>query len=412
MSDSSEMTAVAREPDQLHGLLAEYDTPQQLLAAARRVRDAGYSRWDTFSPFPVHGIDPAMNIRATRLPWIVFIAGITGGVGALSFQWWTSTVNYPWIVAGKPLFSLPANIPITFELTVLLASLACFSSMLLMNKLPLLSHPLDRARRFARVTNDRFFVLIQASDPKFDARDTAGLLAGTELRGKVESLMEDTQSSAALPRGLIYGLLILGSAALVPFTLAALARVSTSEKTRFHIVPDMDFQEKFKAQRKNAFFSDSRAMRQDAPGTVAVDGLREDDHFYRGRVDGGFAKTFPEQVDISEATMARGRDQFGTYCTPCHGIDGDGQGMVHLRAKSLMQGTWVPPTNLHDATVRYKPVGEIFDVVTRGVRNMPSYARQIGTADRWAVVLYLRALQRSQEASLADVPETSRGALK
>jgi mono/diheme cytochrome c family protein len=262
------------------------------------------------------------------------------------------------------------------------------------------------------VTNDRFFVVIQASDPKFDARETAGLLAATGPRGSVESVMEDTQSSATVPRAVIYGLLILGAAALVPFSLAALARVSTSPTTRFHIVPDMDFQQKFKAQRKNTFFADQRAMRLDAPGTVAVDGLREDDHFYQGKVAGAFARTFPEQVEISEATMARGREQFGTYCTPCHGVDGNGQGMVHLRAKSLMQGTWVPPTNLHDVNVRYKPVGELYDGITRGIRNMPSYARQIAPADRWAVVLYLRALQRSQAANLSDVPEPQRGSLE
>ena len=111
-------------------------------------------------------------------------------------------------------------------------------------------------------------------------------------------------------------------------------------------------------------------------------------------------------------TMDRGRERFGIYCTPCHGVDGMGQGMVHERARSLMQGTWVPPTNLHQENLLYKPVGELFEGITRGVRNMPPYGRQIDTADRWAVVLYLRALQRSQAASLEDVPEGERGGLK
>ena len=111
MSDSGETPAVVEEPEQVHGLLAEYTTPHELIEASRRVRDAGYSRWDTFSPFPVHGIDPAMGIRRTRLPWIVFVAGLTGGSLALFFQWWTSTVDYPWIVSGKPFWSIPANVP-------------------------------------------------------------------------------------------------------------------------------------------------------------------------------------------------------------------------------------------------------------------------------------------------------------
>lgn len=412
MSDSSETAAVVREPASLHGLLAEYTTPQELLVAARRVRDAGYSRWDTFSPFPVHGIDPAMGIRRTILPWIVFVAGLSGGIGALTFQWWTSSVDYPWIVSGKPFFSLPANIPITFELTVLAAALSCFFGMLILNKLPMPHHPLDRSRRFARVTNDRFFLLIQASDPKFDERETTNLLQSTSPRGPVESVMEDVESSATIPRGIIYGLLILGSAAMVPFALAALARVSTNDRPRVHIIPDMDFQQKFKTQRANAFFEDGRAMRLDVAGTVAQGELRDDDHFYRGRVGGAFAKTFPEQVAVDMETMERGREQFGIYCTPCHGVDGMGQGMVHERARSLMQGTWVPPTNLHQENLLYKPVGELFDGITRGIRNMPPYGRQIDTADRWAVVLYLRALQRSQAASLEDVPEGERGGLK
>ncbi len=402
---------MVREPEQLHGLLAEYQTPGQLITAAEKVRDAGYARWDSFSPFPVHGIDPAMGIRPTILPWIVFVCGLAGGTGALTFQWWTSTQNYPWIVSGKPFFSLPANIPITFELTVLAAALSCFISMLVLNKLPMLSHPLDRCRRFARVTDDRFFILVQANDPKFDGRETLNLLQGTTPRS-IERILEDNESPSAMPRGIVYGLLILSSAALVPFALTTLARFSTSERPRVHVVPDMDWQQKFKPQRANAFFQDGRAMRLPVDGTVAVGELREDDHFYRGKVDGAFAKTFPEQVKVDEATMQRGRERFDIYCTPCHGVDGAGQGMVHQRARSLMQGTWVPPTDLHQENLAYKPVGELFDGITRGIRNMPPYGRQIDTADRWAVVLYLRALQRSRAATLEDVPGPQRAGLE
>jgi mono/diheme cytochrome c family protein len=177
-------------------------------------------------------------------------------------------------------------------------------------------------------------------------------------------------------------------------------------------VPDMDSQEKFKAQRKNPFFADGRSMRLDVAGTVAQGELREDDHFYRGKVGGAFAKTFPSQLEISLATMQTGREKFGIYCSPCHGVDGIGQGMVHLRARALLQGTWVPPTDLHQENMLYKPVGELFDTISRGIRNMPPYARQIDVADRWAVVLYLRALQRSEAARLDDLPESERGALK
>jgi len=256
-----------------------------------------------------------------------------------------------------------------------------------------------------------FFVLIQASDPKFDGRETAHLLEATNPR-HVETVMEDNVTPSVMPRGVIFALLIIGSAATVPFALAVLSRYSTSERPRVHIVPDMDSQEKFKAQRKNAFFSDGRAMRADVAGTVAQGELRDDDHFYVGKVNSAFAKTFPEQVEISMQTMERGQVKFGIYCSPCHGQDGRGQGMVHQRARALLQGTWVPPTDLHQENLLYKPVGELFDNISRGIRNMPPYARQIDTADRWAIVLYLRALQRSGAAKLEDVPESERGGLK
>jgi mono/diheme cytochrome c family protein len=395
---------------QTYGLLAEYSDPQQLLAAARSVRDAGYSRWDTYTPFPVHGIDPAMNIRPTRLPWIVFAAGLSGGLGALTLQWWTSGIDYPWNVSGKPFFSIPANIPITFELTVLAAALTCFASMLLLNKLPQPSDPLDRVKRFARATNDRFFLLVRASDPKFDAQGTQALLNGTKPNG-VEAVPEDESTPAVVPRGIIYALLVLGSAAVVPFALMALARVSTSTRTRIHVVPDMDFQQKYKTQRLNPFFEDRRAMRPQVEGTVAAGELHEDDQFYTGKVDDAWTKTFPSEVPVSDVTMARGEDRYGIYCTPCHGVDGAGGGMVARRAASLKEGTWVPPTDLHTEVLHYKPVGELFHTISNGVRNMPAYARQISTADRWAIVLYVRALQRSRAAKAEELPADLRAAL-
>ena len=125
----------------------------------------------------------------------------------------------------------------------------------------------------------------------------------------VEAVPEDT-SSAELPRGLIYGAIILGAVALIPFGFFAKARESTSSKAPFHIVPNMDYQKKYKAQADNGFFADGRAMRLPVEGTVAVGELREDSHFYQGKVDEQWALTFPEQVDISEATMERGAERF------------------------------------------------------------------------------------------------------
>src|SRR5690349_2394253 len=176
---SHDETPETRGPAALHGLLAEYDSPAAILSASKKIRDAGFSRWDTFTPFPVHGIDKAMGIRMTILPWIVLGAGLTGLASAILLQWWTNAYDYPWLVSGKPIWSIPANVPIMFELTVLFSGLTALIGMLVLNNLPFPSHPLDFVKRFARSTDDRFFLLIEAADPKFDEDKTKKLLDET-----------------------------------------------------------------------------------------------------------------------------------------------------------------------------------------------------------------------------------------
>jgi len=170
------MSAARHDERRLWGLLAEFATPDDLVRAAARVRDAGYSKWDAHTPFPVHGLDGAMGIRTTRLPFLVFAAGATGTAGALLMQWWMNAVDYPLIISGKPFNSLPASIPVTFEVTVLLASLTAFIGMLAANALPRLNHPLLASAPFRRVTTDAFFIAIEADDPRFDRVKTEELL--------------------------------------------------------------------------------------------------------------------------------------------------------------------------------------------------------------------------------------------
>lgn len=160
----------------LYGLLAEFDDVDDLIAGAERVRDAGYVRWDAHTPFPVHGLDDAMGIRPTKLPYFVFAAGAAGAAAGLGLQWWTNAVDYPLVISGKPFFGLPAAIPVLFEVTVLFAALTTFVGMLALNNLPLWYHSLLKHGRFRRATNDRFFLSIEASDPSFDPRATRALL--------------------------------------------------------------------------------------------------------------------------------------------------------------------------------------------------------------------------------------------
>ena len=164
------------EDKTLYGILVEFEDVNDLRAAAEKVRDAGYTKWDCHSPFPIHGMDGAMGIKPTILPWLVLGAGITGCSAALLMQWWMNAVDYPTIISGKPFFSLPANIPIIFELTILLSALTAVGGLFALNGLPMHYHPLFSNKRFARVTNDRFFLVIEAADPKFDLEQTRQLL--------------------------------------------------------------------------------------------------------------------------------------------------------------------------------------------------------------------------------------------
>lgn len=174
--EATEQIVGAEQPIELVGLLAEYESVDAVVNAAGKVRNAGFSRWDVHSPFPIHGIDHVMGIRPTVLPWIVLGGGLSGLIGGLVLQWYCNAYDYPIIISGKPFWSLPANIPVIFECTVLLSALTAVFGMFSLNRLPQLYNPLFKSERFRRVTDDRFFIVVDASDRRFDEAETAKLL--------------------------------------------------------------------------------------------------------------------------------------------------------------------------------------------------------------------------------------------
>lgn len=401
--------ASAAEARTLATVLAEFETPDQLLAAAQKVRDAGFTKWDTHSPYPVHGIDAAMGTRPTKLPIVIFIFGLAGASIGAGLQLLANGVWYPLVISGKPLFSLPANIPIMFELTILLASISAVFGMLIFNGLPALYNALFTSARFARVTRDRFFVTIDAADPKFDASRTPAFLQSLGA-AHVEAVYDSGPVNP--PKAFFTAGVILALIGLIPLAIIWKARVGKSTEPRIHIVQDMDNQERFKAQQPSALFRDGRAMRLPVAGSVARGELRSDPHFYEGLAGGSFATTFPPQVKVTRELIEHGQQRFIIYCAPCHGLDGAGKGPVAMRADELAEPAWVAPLNLSSDEVRARPVGHIFGTITRGIRSMPAYGDQIGEADRWAIVAYVRALQRSQHATLEDAPAEQRARLE
>ena len=214
-----------------------------------------------------------------------------------------------------------------------------------------------------------------------------------------------------VPRGLVYAGLILLILAMIPPAIIARTRAVTSELPRIHFQQDMALQHRYNAQQVNPMFLDGRAMRPKVPNTIARGDVYGDDHFVHGIVDDDWADEFPPQVEVDMAFLERGRERYEIFCHMCHGVDGYGDGMVHRRAEQRMSmldpmGTsWVPPTSLHERTVRDQPLGEIYNTITHGRATMAPYGDKISIEDRWAIVAYVKALQRSQDAQVEDAAD-------
>jgi mono/diheme cytochrome c family protein len=432
-------------------VLAEFATPADLVGAAKKVRDAGYQLFDSHSPFPIHGIDEAMGIRRTKLPFISLTMGALGIVTALSMQWWMNGIDYKFWISGKPFISVPSSVPVGFELMVLFAAFSTLFGMLLLNGLPRFVNPISFSERFLRATDDKFFLTIQGRDKKCAPGTTVEF-----LRSLGADFVEECWSKPAtpIPRNVWLGIITVALIALCPVFMIAKWRVIEKREPRFHVIFDMDFQTKFKPQKKSSLFADGRASRPQVTGTVLRGQLNDDVKLYKGinpqdsglqtalislkqitpatptsgavgtpaSVDGGavipndpldqipWTTTFP--IPVNAQTMARGQERYNIYCSMCHGLAGDGDGLVTQRAIELEQPTWVRPVSFHSEAIQNQPVGRLFHSITNGVRKMPGYGDQIPTEDRWAIILYLRALQKGRNAKLDDVPADLRDALK
>ncbi|MFQ5631242.1 MAG: c-type cytochrome [bacterium] len=195
-------------------------------------------------------------------------------------------------------------------------------------------------------------------------------------------------------------LLIAIPIVVATFFFAGCFQGRPSEKPPIHINPNMDKMERYRPQGSSAFFVDKSAMRLPVPGTVARGDFHEDDAYFSGvDASGDTVRNIP--VPITLQLLTRGRERYEIFCSPCHGAVGDGKGIVVARGL-------LPPPTFHSDLMRNYPDGHIFGVITNGIRNMPAYGHQVSVDDRWAIIAYMRALQRSQNARREDLPREIR----
>jgi len=166
----------------IYGLMAEFDSAKELVAAAQKTREAGYQKIDAYSPFPIEGLAEVIGFHKNYVPLVVLIGGLIGGISAYALQYWVAAITYPVNIGGRPFHSWPSFIIVTFELTILFAGLSAAIGMLVLNGLPMPYHPVFNVPEFAKASENKFFLIVFSSDPKYDAARTRSFLAGLAPR--------------------------------------------------------------------------------------------------------------------------------------------------------------------------------------------------------------------------------------
>jgi mono/diheme cytochrome c family protein len=371
--------------NKLFGIAALFDSPDKIIDAARKTESAGYSKFDVNTPYPVHGMDKAMGLKPSTLGYVTLFFGFSAAAFILLFMWWTLTRNYPMIIGGKPYFALPAFIPITFESTVLLAAISTFLGILVVYfKLPANSHPLHDSDYMKAVSSDKYGLVIESEDPLFDINRTDTF---------IKNLNPSSVELIYYPEKEVYSLfqpkfiLLLVMIALVVSTSTYI----TLNKLLF-ITPFgwMSEQDKEMPQRRSIFFSDGFGMRKPVSGTVARGFIP---YPYMGLTAPSAVLTNP--LLPTEEVLALGKRKFLTFCSPCHGNTADGD--------SRLRGQFPNPPTLHSDKIRKYPDGMIYHIITNGQNAMPSYALQVTRDERWAIINYIRVLQRAKNANPSDL---------
>jgi mono/diheme cytochrome c family protein len=374
--------------EQAFGVIGLFETPDALLAAIRRVKPKELGKLEAYTPYPVHGLEEALDLRRSPLGGMVLVMGILGTITAFLFQWWMNSVDYPLVTGGKDPSSWQAFVPIMIEVTVLFATFtAGLGALFLLNKLPALWHPLLLSKSAAAVTRDRFGLSIEA---RSGALEVAAAQAALKEAGAVA--IEVLPRPAPPKPVALEALLALAAGGVLVCFLAAGATYWGVKL--FPVLPPTSHmleQPRLDAQKPSAFFKDGHGMRLPVAGTVA-----------RGHTPYPFetleqARGLANPLPRTAAVMSAGKTVFSNKCLICHGPLANG-------VPILSDAYGAKPANLQSQKFLDYTDGEIYHTIVKGKNAMPSLAAAISPDERWEAIHYVRALQRAQHAKDSDLP--------
>ncbi len=368
-------------------VLGLFDSARALIEAIPAVKAERIGRLEAYTPYPVHGLDTALGLRRSPLAGMVLVAGLLGAVTALFFQWWMSAVDYPILTGGKALFSWQAFVPIMFEITVLFATFTAGLGMLiLLNRLPFFAHPVLSSKSIAAITRDKFALAVEADGRVLDvgaAKAALSAAGATALEVVPLAAPEGPPQLGFLTRT---GLAILVSCLVAGYGMYWLVKLFPMLPPMVH----MEDQPKLASYKSSAFFKDGHGMQLPVQGTVARG------HMPYPLMAQEKAATLVNPLPRTRQILQGGRESWNRYCTVCHGALGNG-------VPTLTAAYGAKPANLQARKFREYPDGMVYHVVVAGKNAMPSYAADLTDEQIWAVVHYVRVLQRAQNARDEDL---------
>lgn len=371
--------------NRLFAVAALFESPDKIIKAADAVASQGFRKFDVNTPYPVHGMDKAMKLKPSKLGFVTLFFGLTGTAIGLILTYWTMSVDYPLVIGGKPFFALPAFIPILFELTVLLATLATvFGMFAFFFNLPHNDHPIHDTEYMKMTSYDKYGIYIESADENFD-------------ESKIKRLFTDLGATKiydlAYPEKITYPIFEPKFVIFLIITFVAVSGATYLTLNKLLYVTPFNWmmdQLREDVQDVSQYLPDQPSMRIPVQGTVARGFIP---YPYKGINNPTEVLTNP--ILPTQENLNLGRNKYLSYCSPCHGNFGNGD--------SRLRGQFPNPPTLHSKRAREFSDGMIYHIITNGQNVMPSYESQVTREERWAIVNYIRVLQRAKNAQDSDL---------